>query len=159
MGVGKRFQYRIKVLSAGRNPALFDMQSCIDLTGEPQDLGPASKILFSTSTSEIVIFKVCFPFYKSLLEGTGKNDHNIFPNFRKRSRLRSLRFLGMASTFREFRDLSWQCLLCHRHEQIMLKAAVLKISSICQESRWTTFSLSSPSYIFVARPDDTTTLR
>ena len=68
MGVGKRFQYRIKVLSARRNPALSDMQSCIDLTGEPQDLGPASKILFSTSTSEIVIFKVCFPFYKSLLE-------------------------------------------------------------------------------------------
>ena len=42
MGVGKRFQYRIKVLSARRNPALFDMQSCIDLTGEPQDLsGPS----------------------------------------------------------------------------------------------------------------------
>ena len=126
MGVGKRFQYRIKVLSARRNPALFDMQSCIDLTGEPQDLGPSIENSVLAFNFGIVVFKVCFPFYKSLLEGTGKNDHNIFPNFPKRSRLRSLRFLP--STFRELRDLSRQFLLCHRHEQIMLKAAVLKIA-------------------------------
>ena len=62
----------------------------------------------------------------------------------QRSIIRSFRFLGMASTFRE--PLSRQCLHYRRHKQIVLKA-VLKIPSICQESRRTTFDPSCASYI------------
>ena len=64
----------------------------------------------------------------------------------KRSKIRFLGFLGMASTFRG--PLSRQYLHYRIHKPIaVLKAAVLKAPSICQESRRTTFGYSCATYI------------
>ena len=85
-----------------------------------------------------------FPVFKS------SHEETITTSFSKRSKIRSLRFLGMASMSRE--PLSRQCLPWHyRRQQILLlvvlKGAVLKIPSVCQESKWTTFGASCASYI------------
>jgi hypothetical protein len=121
----------------------FDMQSCLIPTGEPQaSAGPSienpTSRLDNDFDFQIVVFEVYYFLFSNL-----HIDHNIFA---KRSRIRSLRFLGMASTFRE--PLSRQCLHYRRHQRIVVsKAAVLKIPSICQEPRWTTFGPSCASYI------------
>ena len=87
---------------------------------------------------QIVVFEVWF--LTSNLQMKQRSQH-----LSKRSRIGSFRFLGMASMFRE--PLSRQCLHYRRHKRIVLKAAVLKILSICRESRWTTFVPSCVSCI------------
>ena len=100
----------------------------------------ASKILTRTLTSKLSYLR-----YSSIF--TRKSDHNLCKHLSKRSRIRSLEFLEMASTFLE--PLSRRCL--HRRQRILViliqKAAVLKTLFVCQESRWTTFGPSCASYI------------
>ena len=94
---------------------------------------------------QTVVFEVyMFPVFKIF---TWRNDHNIFPKKKKRSRIYSFKFIRIASTFRE--PLSRPCLHYRRLKWILvlLKAVILKIPSICKESRWTTFGLSCVSYI------------
>ena len=68
----------------------------------------------------------------------------------KRSRIHSFGLIGMASFSRE--PLSRQCLHCRR-QKLVLKAAILRIPSICQESRWNTFVPSCVFYIHCAFDD------
>jgi hypothetical protein len=124
----------------------FDMQSCVIPTGKPQaSAGPSienpTSRLDNDFDFQIVVFEVYYYFLFSNLHMKKRSQH-----LSKRSRIRSLRFLGMTSTFRE--PLSRQCLHYRRHQRIIvLKAAVLKILSICQEPRWTTFGPSCAFYI------------
>ena len=122
------------------------MQSYLIPTGEPQaSAGPSIESpdsrLDNDFDFQIVVFEVYFLVFKS--------SHNLKETittfFSKRSKIRSLRYLGMVSTFREL--LSRQCFHYRRHKRIVLKGAVLKIPSICQEPKWTTFDLSCASYI------------
>ena len=104
----------------------------------------ASKILTRTLTSKLSYLR-----YSSISSKVyNEKAITIFKkNLSKRSRIRSLEFLEMASTFLE--PLSRRCL--HRRQRILViliqKAAVLKTLFVCQESRWITFGPSCASYI------------
>jgi hypothetical protein len=101
---------------------------------------------------QIVVFKVYFQ--SSNLHMKKRRSQHLS----KRSKIRSLRFLGMASTFRGL--LSRQCLHYRRLKRIVvLKATVLKTPSICQESRCTTFGASCDSYIRCAFCDSQLSIR
>ena len=95
---------------------------------------------FQTQT---VVFEVCFLYPNLHME---KQWQHLF----KRSRIHSFGLIGMASFSRE--PLSRQCLHCRR-QKLVLKAAILRIPSICQESRWNTFVPSCVFYIHCAFDD------
>ena len=122
-------------------PPSFDIPSWPpgEFPAGPSIVKPVSR-LDHVFNFQIVVFEVYF--LPSNLHLKKRSQH-LF----KRSRIRSSRFLGMASTFRE--PLSRQCLHYRRHQRMttVMKAAVLKIPFICQESRWNTFGPSCASYI------------
>ena len=100
---------------------------------------PASQkpllVLTMSSTSKSSYFR--YIYCQSLYEET-------MTKCSKRSRMHSFRFSGMASTFQE--PHSRPC-LHYQRISIVLKVAALKIPSICQASRWTTFGPFCASYI------------
>ena len=127
-------------------PPSFDFPSPLNSSNEPQLAGlsienhASRPRLDHVFNFQIVVFQV----------SSVANVHMIkrSQHFSKRSRIRSFRFLGMASTFRV--PLSRKFLHYGRHQRTILRRAVLKIPSICQESRRTIFGPSCASYIHCA---------
>ena len=120
-------------------PSSFDMESYLIPTEEPQaSAGPSTENPASHLDNDFDFQLVVFEVYIFL----SSNLHMKMittTSFPKRSRIRSSRFLRMASSFRE--PPSRPCFHYRRHKPIVvvLKASVLKIPFVCQESRRTTF--------------------